>query len=110
MQEIQLNNHNFSVYHAEFPVIAADLDWNTSALQNGLRMGQSEEMKVFFTHSHMSEGRPTFVTGCPTWDNQIRPQCAEMASQNKGKVIGFTYPRPPAPPKAPKMAPTGTVA
>jgi len=36
MQEIKQKNHEFSQYYAEFQVIAADLDWNHSALQNAL--------------------------------------------------------------------------
>jgi len=36
MQEIKQRNPEFSQYYAEFQVIAADLDWNTSALGNAL--------------------------------------------------------------------------
>jgi hypothetical protein len=49
MREIKQNNSEFSQYYAEFQVIAADLDWNPSALWNALRMGLSEEMKDSFT-------------------------------------------------------------
>ena len=36
MREIEQQNHEFSQYYAEFQVIAADLDWNPSALRNAL--------------------------------------------------------------------------
>jgi len=45
MREIKPKNREFSQYYAEFQVIAADLDWNPSALRNALRMWLSEEMK-----------------------------------------------------------------
>jgi len=41
MREINQKNREFSQYYAEFQVIAADLDWNPSALRNALRMGLS---------------------------------------------------------------------
>jgi len=49
MRDIKQMNCEFSQYYTEFQVIAADLDWNPSALRNALRMGLSEEMKDFFT-------------------------------------------------------------
>jgi len=110
MREIKQKNREFSQYYAEFQVIAADLDWNPSALQNALRMGLSEEMKDSFTYSDMPEELPAFVTVCQKRDNQIRQRCAEKAAQNKGSGIGFASPRPPPVPKAPETAPAGTIA
>jgi len=72
MREITKKNSEFSQYYAEFQVIAADLDWNPSALQNALRMGLSEEMKDSFTYSDMPEELPAFVMVCQKRDNQIR--------------------------------------
>jgi hypothetical protein len=74
MREITQQNREFSQYYAEFQVIAADLDWNPSALRNALGMGLSEEMKDFFTYSDMPEELPAFVTVCQNRDNQIRQQ------------------------------------
>jgi hypothetical protein len=37
--EIKQKNCDFSQYYAEFQVIAADLDWNSLALQKALRIG-----------------------------------------------------------------------
>jgi len=110
MREIKQKNREFSQYYAEFQVIAADLDWNPSALRNALRMGLSEEMKDSFTYSDMPEELPAFVTVCQKRDNQIRQRRAEKAAQNKGSGIGFASPRPPAAPKAPETAPAGTIA
>jgi hypothetical protein len=45
MREIKKNNREFSQYYAEFEVIAADLDWNPSALRNPLRMGLPQKTK-----------------------------------------------------------------
>jgi len=109
MREIKQKNREFSQYYAEFQVIAADLDWNPSALRNALKMGLSEEMKDSFTYSDMPEELPAFVTVCQKWDNQIRQRRAEKAAQNKGSGIGFTSSRPPLAPKAPETAPAGTV-
>jgi hypothetical protein len=39
MKEITQKHREFSQYNAEFQVIAADLDWNPSALRNALRSG-----------------------------------------------------------------------
>jgi hypothetical protein len=64
MREIKQKNREFSQYYAEFQVIAADLDWNPSALRNTLWMGSSEEMKDSFTYSDMPEELPAFVTFC----------------------------------------------
>jgi len=110
MREIKQKNCEFSQYYAEFQVIAADLDWNPSALRNALRMGLSEEMKDSFTYSDMPEELPAFVTVCQKRDNQIRQRRAEKAAQNKGSGIGFASSRPPSAPKAPETAPAGTVA
>jgi len=111
MREINQKNREFSQYYAEFQVIAADLDWNPSALRNALRMGLSEEMKDFFTYSDMPDELPAFVTVCQKRDNQIRQRRAEKAAQNKGSGIGFaSSPRPPQTPKAPEIAPAGMVA
>jgi hypothetical protein len=103
-------NREFSQYYAEFQVIAADLDWNPSALGNALRIGLSEEMKDSVTYSAMSEELPEFVTVCQKRDNHIRQRRAEKVAQNKGGGIGFACPRPPPPPKAPETAPAGTIA
>jgi hypothetical protein len=72
MRQIKQKNLEFSQYYPEFQVIAADLDWNPSALRNALRMGLSEEMKDFFSYSDMPEELPAFVTVCQKRDNQIR--------------------------------------
>jgi hypothetical protein len=72
MREVKQKNREFSQYYAEFQVIAADLDWNPSALRNALRMGPSEEMKDSFTYSDMPEELPAFVTVYQKRDNQIR--------------------------------------
>jgi len=71
MRDIKQKNHEFSQYYAEFQVIAADLDWNPSALRNALRMGLSEEMKDSFTYIDMPEELPALVTVCQKRDNQI---------------------------------------
>jgi len=110
MREIKRKNREFSQYYAEFQVIAADLDWNPSALRNALRMGLSEEMKDSFTYSDMPEELPAFVTVCQKRDNQIRQPRAEKAAQNTGSGIGFASSRPPPPQKALETAPAGTVA
>jgi len=110
MREIKQKNREFSQYYAEFQVIAADLDWNPSALRNALRMGLSEEMKDSFTYSDMPEELPALVTVCQKRDNQIRQRRAEKVGQNKGSGIGFASPRPPPAPKAPETAPAGTIA
>ena len=110
MRDIKQKNRMFSQYYAEFQVIAADLDWNPSALRNALRMGLSEEMKDSFTYSDMPEELPAFVTVCQKRDNQIRQRRAEKAAQIKGGGVGFASPRPPPAPKAPETAPAGTVA
>jgi len=108
--EIKDKNHTFAQYYAEFQVIAANLDWNPSALRNVLRMGLLEEMKDSFTYSDMPEELAAFVTVCQTRDNQIRQRCAEKAAQNEGSGIVFASPRPPPPPRAPEVASAGTVA
>ena len=72
MKEIKQKNPEFSVYYAEFQVIAADLDWNPSALRHALRSGLSESMKDCFIHTDMPEELPAFVTLCQKRDNQIR--------------------------------------
>jgi hypothetical protein len=110
MRESKQKNHEFSQYYPEFQVIAADLDWNPSALRNARRMGLSEEMKDSFTYSDMPEELPAFVTVCQKLDNQIRQQRAEKAAQNKGSGVGFASPRPPPTSKAPEAASAGTVA
>jgi len=110
MREIKQKNREFSQYYAEFQVIAADLDWNPSALRNALRMGLSEEMKDSFTYSDMPEELPAVVTVCQKRDNQIRQRRAEKAARNKGSGIGFASSRPPPAPQTPEIAPPGTVA
>ena len=110
IREIKQNNREFSQYYAEFQVIAAELDWNPSALRNALRKGLSEEMKESFMYSDMPEELPAFVTVCQKRDNQIRQRCAEKVVQNKGGGTGFaSCPGPPAPPKDHPRVPAGTV-
>jgi len=111
MREIKQMILEFSQYYAELQVIAADLDWNPSALWNALRMRLSEEMMDSFTSSNMPKKLPGFVTLCQRRDDQIRQRRAEKVAQNKGGATCFaSYPRPSAPPKDPAGAPTGTVA
>jgi hypothetical protein len=110
MREIKQKHRQFSQYYGEFEVIAADLDWDHSALRNSLRMGLSEEMKECFTHSDMPEELPAFVTVCQKQDNHSWQSGGEKAAENQGSGIGFTSPRPPAPPKAPETAPARTIA
>jgi len=110
MREIKQKNREFSQYYAEFQVVAADLDWNPSALGTALRMGLSEEMKDYYIYSHMPEELPAFVTVCQKRDNQIRQLRAEKAAQNKGSGIGFASSRPPPAPRTPEVAPAGTIA
>jgi hypothetical protein len=76
MREIQQTNHEFSQYYAVFQVIAADLDWIPSALQNALRMGLSEEMKDSFTYSDMPKEHSAFLMVCQKRDNQIQQRQA----------------------------------
>ena len=83
MQEINQKNREYSQYYAEFQVIAANLDWNPSALRNALRSGLSEEMKDSFIHPDMPDQLPAFVTLCQKRDNQIRQRRAEKAAQHK---------------------------
>jgi len=64
MPEIKQKTREFSLYYAEFQVIAEDLDWDPSSLRNALRMGWSEEMKDSFMYSDMPERLPAFVTVC----------------------------------------------
>jgi hypothetical protein len=109
MREIKLMNCQFSQYYAKFQVIAADLDWNPSALGNALRMGLSKEMQDSFTYSDKPGHLPAFVMVCQKQDNQIRQWRAEKAEQNKAGGIGLASPRPPPPLKVPEMAPAGTV-
>jgi hypothetical protein len=80
MREIKHNNREFSQYYAEFQVIAADLDWNPSALRNALRIGLSEEMKDSFTYSDMPEELPAFVAVSQKQDHQKRQRRAETAA------------------------------
>jgi len=110
MREIKEKNCEISQYYAEFQVIATDLDWNPSALQNALRMGLSEEMKDSFTYSDMPEELLAFVRVCQNGDIQIRSRRAQKAVQNKGGEIGFASPRPHSAPKATETAPAGTIA
>jgi hypothetical protein len=112
MKEIKQKNQEFSLYYAEFQVIAADLDWNPSTLRNALRSGLSEEMKDSFIHTDMPEDIPAFVTLCQKRDNQIRQRKAEKAAQHKwtSSTGSPSAPRVPASPKAPEAAPAGTVS
>ena len=112
MRNIKQKNREFSLYYAEFQVIAADLDWNPSALRNALRSGLSEEMKDSFIHTDMPEELPAFVTLCQKRDNQIRQRRAEKAAQQKWTTSAGSpsAPKAPAPPRVPEAAPAGTVA
>jgi len=110
MREIKQKNREFSQHYAEFQVIAADLDWNPSALRNALRIGSSEEMKDSFTYSDMPEKLPAFVTVCQKRDNQIGQRRAEKVEQNKGSGLGFASPRLPTAARAPEATHAGTVA
>jgi hypothetical protein len=97
-------------YYVEFQVIAADLDWNPSALRNALTMGLSEEMKDSFTYSDLPEELPIFVMVCQKRDDQIRQRRAEKTAQNKGGRVGFASPRPSPAPKSPETAPAGMIS
>jgi len=112
MKEIKQKNREFSQYYAEFQVIAADLDWNPSALRNASRSGLSEEMKDSFIHTDMPDELPAFVTLCQKRDNQIRQRKAEKAAQHRWTTsIGSpSAPRAPVPPKTSEAAPAGSVA
>jgi len=81
MREVKQTNREFSQHYHEFQVIAADLDWNPSALRNALQMGLSEAMKKSCTYSDMPEELPPFMTVCLKRDNQIRQRRAENAAQ-----------------------------
>jgi hypothetical protein len=106
MKEIKQTNREFSLYYAEFQVIAADLHWNPSALRDALRGGLSEELKDSFIHTDMLEDLPAFVTLCQKRDNQIRQRKAEKAAQHKWTPsVGS-----PSASRAPETAPAGTVA
>jgi hypothetical protein len=83
MMEIKQKNRQLSQYYAGFQVIAADLDWNPSALRNDLRSGLSEEMKDSFIHTDMPDELPAFVTLCQKRDDQIRQRKAEKAAPHK---------------------------
>jgi hypothetical protein len=112
MREIKLKNCEFSVYYAEFQVIAADLDWIPSALRNALRSGLSEEMKDSFIHTDMPDELPEFMTLCQQRDNQIRQRKAEKAALRKwtSSTGSPSATRAPVPPKTPDSASAGTVA
>jgi len=111
MREIKQQNRESSQSDVEFEVIAADLDWNPSALRNALRMWLSKDQKYSFTYSDMPEELPAFVSVCQIRDNQIRQRRAEKAALNNGGGTGSASSRrPPAPPNDPAGAPAGTVA
>ena len=112
MREIQQKNREFSQYYTEFQVIAANLDWNPSALRNALKSGLSEEMKHSSIHTDMPEELPAFVTLGQKRDNQIRQRKAEKAAQHKWTTStgSPSASRAPEPPRAPEAAQAGTVA
>ena len=83
MREITQKNAEFSQHYADFQVIAADVDWNASALQNAVWMGWAEEMKDSFQYSDLPEELATFATVNLKWDNQIRPWRVEKAAHNQ---------------------------
>jgi hypothetical protein len=67
-------------------------------------------MKDSLIYSDMAEKLPAFVTVCQERNNQIHQQSAENAAQNTGRGVGFASPRPSPAPRAPQMAPMGTIA
>ena len=71
-RDITQYNLEFSQYYAEFHVVAADLDWNSSPLQNLHCMRLTEEMDDSCTYSGIPKEHPAIVTVCPKRDNQIR--------------------------------------
>jgi hypothetical protein len=111
MKEIKQKNREFSQYYAKFQVIAADLDWNPSALRNALRSGLSEEMKDLFMYTDMPDELPAFVVMCPKRDNQIWQMKAEKAVQHRWTTStgSPSAPKVPVPPRTPEAAPAGTV-
>jgi len=110
MREIKQKNCKFSLYDAGFEVIAADLDWNASALRNPLSMGLSEEMKDNFHCSNMPDELAVIVVVCSKRDNQIQPRRAENAAMKSRSSGGYIpSPRPPTPLKDPAAAPAGMV-
>jgi len=62
-------NHRFYHDYAEFDVIAANLDWNPSALRNAVWMWLPREIKDSFTYCDMPEEHPAFVMVCQRKDN-----------------------------------------
>jgi hypothetical protein len=110
MREIKQTNREFSQYYAEFQVIAADWNWNYSALRNALRSGLSEEMKDSIIHTDMPEDLSAFVTLFQKRDNQIRQRKAEKAAQYKWTPPSMTKPSSPPPASnAPETAPAEIV-
>jgi len=73
-------------------VIAANLNWNPSELQNAISIGLSEVMKDMFMYTDMPEELPAFVTVCQKLDHLIHQHQAEKAAQNKGRGAGFASP------------------
>jgi hypothetical protein len=112
LKEIKQKNRRFSQYYAEFLVIAADLDWNPTALRSAIWSGLSEEMKDLFMHTDMPDKLPVFVAMCQKRDNQIRQRKAEKAAQQTwtSSTGSPRAPRAPAPPMAREATPAGTVA
>jgi hypothetical protein len=72
--DIKELNREFYDYYAAFEVIAAKLDWNSSAVRNAIRMGLTGEMKDSYTYSDVPEELPAFLTVCQKRDEQIRQQ------------------------------------
>jgi hypothetical protein len=62
IREISLCNCEFSMYYAGYQVIAVNVDWNTSTLQNDLGKGPTQEMNNVCSHSHMAEHLMPVVT------------------------------------------------
>jgi hypothetical protein len=69
MLKIKQTNRKFSWYLAEFQIIAANLNWNLSALRNALTVRLPKYMKVYVTDSDMPEELAAFVTVCQKRDN-----------------------------------------
>jgi len=78
-------------YYAEFQVNAINLDWNLSALQNALRMGQFKEMKDFCMYSNKPQELPPAVTIWQKWDHLICHRQAEKTTQTSGGGIGLVW-------------------
>jgi len=97
--------------YTELQVIATDLDLNTLALKNAVRMGSLEEMKDSFQNSIMPEECPALVTVCQTQDSQIRQCQLEETALFSGMQLEFAIsPKDPTPPNVPAASAAEIVA